>query len=193
MFFRMIFGLPGAAFITALLFLAMGWMIRTQEPQIDEPTIIDVAILPTIKDSDLIDQSKKTPRTDLSKAPETKIDLPKKTGQVGPIEIGPLPGPKKGDGAITLPPVLTPTVKIPPGYPENCLAKGAQGAVVVEFDVTAEGTVANPRIVSSADSCFDRAVMRAIVNWKYSPQTDGDGRPITRRGVRETLVFELTE
>jgi hypothetical protein len=36
-------------------------------------------------------------------------------------------------------------------------------------------------------------VLRSIVNWKYSPQFDDDGRPILRRNVRETLVFELSE
>ena len=193
MFFRSIFGIPGAAVITGLLFLAMAWMIRTQEPQIDEPVIFDGPILRTIDDSDLKKDYKQPKRSELAKAPETKIEPPSKSGPVGPISVGPLPGPKKGEGPITLPPVLTPTVRIPPAYPESCATRGVEGVVVVEFDVTPEGSVSEPRIVSSSNSCFDRAVMRAIVNWKYSPQTDSDGRPTMRRGVRETLVFELTE
>jgi len=193
MFFRTIFGIPGAAVITALLFLAMAWMIK-QEASPGEPTAgPEISITAKLEPSDPTKKIKPPPRSELAKAPETKIETPAKSGPVGPIKVGPLPGPKKGEGPITLPPVLTPTVRIPPAYPESCATRGVEGVVVVEFDVTPEGSVSEPRIVSSSNSCFDRAVMRAIVNWKYSPQTDSDGRPTMRRGVRETLVFELTE
>ncbi|MGD9801354.1 MAG: TonB family protein [Parvularculaceae bacterium] len=193
MFFRWIFGFPGAAVITGLLFLAMAWMIKQEAPPVDPTAGPEISITAKLKPSDPREKMKTPPRKDLSKSPETKIDLPQKSGPVGPIEIGVLPGPKKGEGPISLPTVLSPTVRIPPAYPESCATRGVEGVVVVEFDVTPEGSVADPRIVSSSNSCFDRAVIRAIVNWKYSPQTDSDGRPTMRRGVRETLVFELTE
>jgi protein TonB len=193
MFFRMFFGLPGAAIITALLFLAMGWMIRQETPPVEPGETPDISILAKLKPTPPRPKFDPPPREDVEKPPETKFDFPKSKDPGGVIDIDPLPGPQKGEGPITLPTVLTPTVRIPPAYPENCAVKGVEGVVVVEFDVTPDGAVASPRIISSSNSCFDRTVLRSIVNWKYSPQFDDDGRPILRRNVRETLVFELSE
>lgn len=193
MFFRMFFGLPGAAIITALLFLAMGWMVRQEAPPAEPVEAPDISILAKLKPTPPRARVEPPPREKVEQPPETKIDFPKSKDPGGIREFDPLPGPTKGDGPITLPKVLTPTVRIPPGYPENCAVKGVEGVVVVEFDVTPDGAVASPRIISSSSSCFDRAVMRAIINWKYSPQFDDDGRPVSRRNVRETLVFELEE
>ena len=85
---------------------------------------------------------------------------------------------------------MQPVVKLPPAYPESCKARGASGVVIVEFDVTAEGNVVNPRIISSADGCFERTVLSTIQKWKYPPPQE-DGRAVARRGVREAFRFEL--
>ena len=193
MFFRMIFGLPGAAIITALLFLAMGWMIRQEGPPAEPVDTPDISILAKLKPTPPRPKFEPPPRDKVEPPPETKIDFPKSTDPGGRIDVGPLPGPKGGDGVKIITSVLQPTVKFPPSYPENCRSKGAQGVVIVEFDVTPEGNVINPRIISSADSCFDRTVLRSIANWKYTPQTDADGRPKVQRGVREFFNFQLTE
>jgi protein TonB len=87
---------------------------------------------------------------------------------------------------------LRPVFKPAPQYPENCRSRGAQGVVIVEFDVTPEGAVVNPRIVSSADSCLDRTVLRTIASYRYPPTVE-DGRPVMRRGVQEVFNFQLTD
>lgn len=78
-----------------------------------------------------------------------------------------------------------------PAYPRSCLAKGVSGAVIVEFDVTPEGSVTNARIISSPDKCFNAEVLRAISKFRYPPATDEAGRAVWRRGVRETITFDL--
>lgn len=78
-----------------------------------------------------------------------------------------------------------------PQYPKACIDKGADGVVVVEFDVTPEGSVDNPRIISSPDACFNREALRTVSRYHYQPQTDASGRAVWRRGVRETMVFEI--
>lgn len=191
MFFRMIFGLPGAAIITALLFLAMGWMIRQEGQIVEPPTIID-SILPKIEET----KTTTPPRQPPPAQPTTpKIDFPKPGVDPGPgVPTGPISGPTGGGtGPIGIPAGTQPTIIIPPAYPENCRARGAQGIVMVEFDVTADGAVVNPRIVASENSCLDRAAIQTISKWKFSPKTDADGRAVAQRGLRQTFNYQLTD
>ncbi len=192
MFFRIIFGLPGAAIITALLFLAMGWMIR-QEGEIGTPPPIIDSILPKIKDTP--PDTTLPPRQKLPDQPTPPdIDFVDPAPNPGPtIPIEKIPSPADPDGKIVIIDGTRPTIRPPAIYPENCRAKGAQGVVMVEFDVTAEGAVVNPRIVASENSCLDRAALQTISKWKYTPQTDADGRAIPQRGLRQTFNFQLTE
>lgn len=189
MFFRWMFGLPGAALISALLFLGMAYMIRqeaTTNPPVDPPvfTITFKPEPPTI--------IKKPPtREKLPDPPSTKIDRVPPGPKPGPV-IDPRPpvDPTGGTGPVVLPGPMQPVVKPPPSYPEACRSRGASGVVIVEFDVTAEGNVVNPRIISSADGCFDRSVLQTIQKYKYPPPQE-DGRAVARRGVREVFRFEL--
>lgn len=193
MFFRMLFGLPGAAIVTALLFLVMGWMIR-QEPTIGKvPPTID-SIVPKLKDDS--ERPPKTPPTTKPTQPDApKIKFEKTTENPGGIKIDEIPGPviDRGGGISVDPGGTMPTIRIPPAYPENCRARGAQGVVMVEFDVTADGAVVNPRVIASENSCLDRAALTTISKWKYQPQTDSSGRPIPQRGLRQSFNFQLTE
>lgn len=193
MFFRMIFGLPGAAFITSLLFLAMAWMVRQEAQPLPPVPAPDFSILAKLKPTEPTEI--KPPPRETPQPPEPiDIKFPPVTGP-GPVEVGPLPGPVKGGGTgpIGVPIGTPPTVKFAPAYPENCRAKGAQGIVLVEFDVTAEGAVVNPRVVASENSCLDRAAMNTIQKWKFQPQTDSSGRPVPQRGVRQSFNFQLTD
>jgi protein TonB len=84
--------------------------------------------------------------------------------------------------------VPTPWVRIPPEYPPN--GRG-DGSVLVRFDVTRLGSVANARVVESTPpGMFDRAALRAIERWRYRPAVV-DGVPVERRGLQVRLRFEL--
>lgn len=192
MFFRMIFGLPGAAFVTGFLFVAMAWMIRQDAqvgPQIDPPKIeITAKLKPT--------PPKVTPIPPQSIDPPPPIEIepsPPSPNPGGNFLVEPVPTPGPGGRSTIFPSAMQPTVRIPPPYPDNCRARGAEGVVIVEFDVTAEGEVVNPRIVTSANACLDRTVLNTIQKWKYQPKQDGNGRPVMQRGVREFFNFQLTE
>lgn len=189
MFFRWFFGLPGAALISALLFLGMAYMIRQEAPSVSPVDPPDISI--TFK-PDPPTRTIKPPRPEpLPVPPPTKIDRQPRGDIPGPIiEFTPPVDLTGGAGRIDFPGTMQPVVKIPPSYPENCRTRGAQGVVIVEFDVTAEGNVVNPRIISSADGCLDRTVLQTIQKWKYPPP-EQDGRPVARRGVREVFNFQL--
>lgn len=193
MFFRMFFGLPGAAIITALLFLAMGLMIRQEAPPVVPVEPPNLSILAKLKPTD--PAVKPPPREILPEAPPVDIEFAPPVSNPGPtIPIEKIPGPntdggfRMGDWTGT-----KPTITFAPQYPENCRARNAEGVVMVEFDVTADGAVVNPRVVASENSCLDRAALATISKWKFQPKTDGDGRPIPQRGLRQTFNFQLTD
>ena len=189
---RFIFGLPMAALITVGLFAFMANTIK-------QP--IKTTAPPTTEFPDIV-YKKKPPPTEIKKPPtkvppEPEQKLLKFDPLEGPggerFEINPGPielekGPLKfGGGAFQ------PTVRIAPQYPGNCQSRNAEGSVLVQFDVTPEGDVINVQIIESADSCFNRTVVRAVSRWKYTPGQGADGRAVARRGVVEKFVFELQE
>ena len=62
----------------------------------------------------------------------------------------------------------------PPSYPPLARKLRQQGRVVAEFIVTEEGIPIDIRIVESASSVLDKAVLDAITEWRYEPaEKDG--------------------
>lgn len=181
-FFRWMLGLPLAAMVTLGLFIMMTGLIaqdsRTDPPKATEAISILAKIIET-KPTPI-----KTTRVDPDDAPpppETKWE--RTTERVGPVINLPPGGvvfdpPKAGEGA-------RPIITVAPQYPEACRARGAEGAVLVQYDVTARGEVTNVRIISSDNSCFDRTVIKTIMGWKYPPEA--------RRGVIQKFVFSLND
>ena len=101
-----------------------------------------------------------------------------------------------------------PIVKVQPQYPRRALSRGMTGWVIVEFTVTAQGTVSAPFIVSNCgwiknasnegqcednpNSVFDSAAMKAALKFKYKPKVI-DGDPVATAGVQNKITFELVE
>ena len=101
-----------------------------------------------------------------------------------------------------------PIVKVQPQYPRRALSRGFAGYVIVEFTVTAQGTVKDPFVVencghipnarSPADcvdnpnSVFDSAAVKAALKFKYKPKVI-DGNPVETTGVQNKITFELAE
>ena len=78
-------------------------------------------------------------------------------------------------------------------YPAAAKAKGVEGRVVVQYDVTAAGTVANAAVVESEPpGVFDEAALDAVRTWRFRPMVDrGEVVPAPAR-ISE-LVFRLGE
>lgn len=84
-----------------------------------------------------------------------------------------------------------PIVKVAPNYPRRAAAKGIEGYVVVEFTVTALGTVANAVVVEADPvNVFDREALAAVNKFKYKPKVE-NGQPVAVPGVRNIIRFEL--
>ena len=127
---------------------------------------------------------------DLNLAQNTRPDLD--TGNVLPIfdsDIELTGGPDVGGGAMDSD--IVPLVRVEPQYPERARQRGVEGWVVVEFTISAAGTVKSPRIIAYHPSTvFNRAALQAIRKWKYNPKIE-EGVAVERPGVQVRLTFEF--
>ena len=86
---------------------------------------------------------------------------------------------------------LTAIMKVEPIYPQELRFRRIQGEVLVEFIVTPEGMVSDPRVIkSSPEGSFDRTALRAIRRWRFQPRANEKGMPVAVR-VRQRFVFKL--
>ena len=86
-----------------------------------------------------------------------------------------------------------PIVEVAPIYPSRALALKAEGQVLVEFVVTEAGTVRDALVVESEPrGIFDQAALEAVAKFKYKPRVV-DGKAVATPGVRNRIVFELSD
>ncbi|MBK1720752.1 energy transducer TonB [Thiocystis violacea] len=77
-----------------------------------------------------------------------------------------------------------------PDYPREAARAGQEGWVKLEFTITTQGRVESPRVLSSRPrKVFDRAALKAIRQWRFTPKTV-DGRPVSRRAT-QVIEFSL--
>lgn len=195
-FRSLILGFLFGAIVTAGLFYLMQELIRGEQvqppPQDDSEPI-------------RITRDKKPPEE-----PRTNRELPEPITDDPPPPPSPVPDrPTRGrtDGpTLTTPPVgpvgpgdlpdgtgvPTQTIRVSPVYPRRMAERGIEGDVTVEFTITVEGTVVNPRVISSTNPGFEQAALNAVSRWRYRPRLV-NGQPVEQTGVRVTLQFRLTE
>ncbi|MGY6587395.1 MAG: energy transducer TonB [Wenzhouxiangella sp.] len=194
---RLFSGLPGAFLITAIIFLLLASVIaQNQDVLLSDDVSVQINISRQIED-------RSTQRPEDFQRPV--LDQPPPPP---PVVTDPSFRPTIGAAAIEAPDLgagldigtgfnpdrdAQPLVRIPPQYPSQCQGRArATESVTVEFDVTPEGTVVNPRVVDSTNTCFNRAAMRAVERWRYQPRVvDGVQQP--RFGVRTAIDFSLEE
>ena len=83
-------------------------------------------------------------------------------------------------------------VNVQPEYPLSASERGIEGYVIVRFDVTATGTVANVSIIESSHRIFEKPAMRAAERARYKPRVI-DGSPLTTTGLQKLFRFELEQ
>ncbi|MEQ8178827.1 MAG: TonB family protein [Amphiplicatus sp.] len=188
---RWMFGLPLAAAVVLVLVLIMSGLIRQEFVPTTPTSVRELIVTPKIKET-TVEPKKIVKPVPKEAPPEPDV---RRRGPVDPVDPIPYTPPSGvGPGDIVIPPTtgMKPLIRVAPRFPEACASKGVEGVVLVEFDVTAEGNVVNPRVISSSNSCFDRAAVRAVSGWKYPPDMR-DGRPVPRYGVTERFNFQLTD
>jgi len=193
---RLIFGLPGAALVTAALFLIMANMIRQDVQLEEEKAAINIDITQQLKDTDINSNKEfKRPTLDTPPPPPPATHDPSNRPALGGVQAAiPQIDTRLSIGTGFNPDRdAQPLVRIPPQYPERCMATAKpREQVQLEFDVTPEGTTTNIRVVGSTNSCLNREAARSVERWKYQPKIV-DNKAEWRRGVQTTVTFELTE
>ena len=81
-------------------------------------------------------------------------------------------------------------IKVRPQYPTRAAAKGLEGTVLVQFDVTTMGTVENVVVIESSNSIFNKAAVAAAHRFKFKPRMV-DGVAYETRGLRNLFRFEM--
>jgi protein TonB len=178
---------------TGILFLLMKSLIATDAVQIER---IDSIIIDLVKPLEMNPLVLPTPQLSPPPQPETPPLPPKPAlradgpGLFQPTEIGPVVIP--GDVAFGISDgEYLPLVRIQPSYPRSALARGIEGYVVVEFDISANGFVLDPRIIDAyPGDIFNRAALTAIMKFKYKPAIqDGVARQVN--GARNRFSFKI--
>jgi protein TonB len=90
---------------------------------------------------------------------------------------------------------MLPIVTIEPQYPQRAASRGIEGWCLVQFTVTAQGTVDENSIeVIDADpeNIFDSSSRRAVSRFKFNPRVS-DGVAVAVPGVRYLFRYNLAD
>lgn len=78
-------------------------------------------------------------------------------------------------------------------YPPDAKAAGVEGRVVVSYDVTAQGLVANAVVTEAQPAgVFEGAALAAVQSWRFRPELRG-GQPVVAPARISEVVFKLGE
>ncbi|MCU1729630.1 TonB family protein [Pseudomonas sp. 7P_10.2_Bac1] len=83
-----------------------------------------------------------------------------------------------------------PISKQAPDYPQRALDKGIEGDCTVEYSVTPQGKVENPKVVGDCHPAFIRPSLVAAATFRYQPRIV-DGQAVTVPAVRNTFHYKI--
>lgn len=202
-FLRTIFVVPQAALITLLLLTLMVSLIefadkgldtaqRIKLPDIHMPEVeVEIQRLIEKPEKPEVDE---TPPPDIPEQDFDKIDGNAAVGSVAALgQIRAKLDLALGSGLQVTDGEYLPIVKVAPQYPRRALSKGIEGYAVIEYTVTKQGTVRDPRVVESKpEGVFDKAALKSASRYKYKPRVV-DGQPVEVPGVRTKISFKLAK
>lgn len=83
-----------------------------------------------------------------------------------------------------------PLSKEAPDYPQRALDKGLEGDCTVEYSVTPDGRIDNPKVVDGCHPLFIRPSLTAAQTFRYQPRII-DGKAVTVPAVRNTFHYRI--
>lgn len=187
-----------AAGVTFGLFFIMQMLVDSGSTKLNEDPGTRIMDMVRIKADEAIQRKdRRVERPPQVEAPPPDIDLPKaaslKPGQsfsIGRTNVSTSLNIGTGFGSITDGEYL-PIVKVQPIYPRRAAERGIEGYVLLEFTVTALGTVENVVIIEEEPKgYFGRAALNAAKKFKYKPKVM-NGEPVPVSGVRNLITFKL--
>ncbi|MEE2567372.1 energy transducer TonB [Hyphobacterium marinum] len=198
---RLVVGIPIAAIVTFALFMLMRVLIFT-DVAFDEEERPDLRfdINPEVerlnarsRDTSIEDVNRVDPPPPPPQIERQAADLPTEslTTIVGRIPEFEAPQLNNNNVSFNVSDRnAQPLVRIPPNYPPRAAERGLEGTCTMQFDVTPDGTPTNIVATSCTSSMFERASIRAVERWRYSPKVE-NGVPVARRGVVTDIEFRM--
>jgi len=200
---RLIGGIPIAAIVTVGLFLLMTRLIFTEgaPPETNEDELSfsindevqDISARrrdTTIEDVQQVEPPPPPPQIDRQRAEQPTEGLATVMGAIPDFAA-----PQLNSESVSFSVSdrdAQPLVRIEPQYPMRAQERGLSGTCGVRFDVTADGTPTNIRILTCSSSLFERAVERAVERWRYRPKVE-NGVPVSRVNVETSFVFRMPD
>ncbi len=192
-FARYLTSLGMAIVVTAALVWLMQYLIKPGQLSLDEsPPPLPLAFLPVVEEEPIrqneLPKKIEPPQLPPYQPPALASSLKK----IGLSVIEPqveVPGPTVGEHATEE--SMLPIVLVRPDYPVRSASRGIERYVLVEFTVTATGSVVNARVVEAKpEGIFNRSALRAVARYKYKPRVVA-GRARALEGVLHRIVFKL--
>jgi TonB family protein len=199
-FLRLFVAAPIAFIVTAIIFLGLYNQLSPKPflyttPEEPQAIYLGNEILCMCRPPGTYDFLPSMPQPDVSnvwttsekavqKAPTVETEAPSNTIQIY-SQLNDGTSPCAGQSTLIDPPQVS--------YPQSCVAKGAEGRVVVRYDINENGLVRNITIVESVDECFNQPLLDALSNRQYPPYCTQEGNPTRRLGVIETYSFTLSD
>ena len=92
---------------------------------------------------------------------------------------------------VDLGPQAVPVKRIEPKYPKEAVKNNQEGAVILGFDISKNGTTENIKVIESfPKQVFDRNAITALKQWTYKPRIQG-GQAMSQTGLKVQLDFRL--
>jgi periplasmic protein TonB len=190
----------GAAFITAMLLWMMQYLIATGVDAVtEEHTFRFVDFVRVQRDERVQTRDEKVERVQDAQPPplvqrERHVDEADTVG-VAPIGVS---APRVshemslGREGFFSDGEYMPIVQVAPQYPARAADMNLEGYVILEFTVTSEGLVRDPRVIESSHQIFERAAVDAVLRFRYRPRVI-DGNAVEVPGVRFRITFQLAD
>ena len=197
MFTRFLSAATGGGVITLGLFWVMHVLIVNQPQVIADARERGTLVLEEVRDDSDLQVMEQTPQFEDLKEPIEPVPERRTPDYAGPRVAVSLP-PQESAGYDRTPiehsgfgdgPLVT-IVRVQPTYPIRASERGLEGFVTVEFDVLADGTVSNVRVIESSHSLFERPAIEAAEKFRFKPRVvDGIAQP--SYGLRNRFTFEM--
>ncbi len=215
MVIRFGFSLGVGIFVTLLLFYIMQALIQSGRSVLNEGGVTTIVDFVRLKQDQILETKKRKPKKPPppdEPPPEirphlTAVAIDKAAFSMSQVDLSVSIDVSGGGFGISDGEYL-PIVKVQPIYPRRALSRGMAGWVIVEFTVTAQGTVSEPFVVENCamvanlrnpgecsdhpSSVFDSAALKAALKFKYKPKVI-DGVPVDTVGVLNKITFELAD
>ncbi len=198
---RVLIAIVLSAFVTLGLFFVMQSLIKSGGSALTDPpkgSVLDFVRVKKEESAQKKDRKPKKPPQPEQPPPQMdqpQMDAPSPDGEGSSMEFAADVGADVSlDGGIALESgdgEYLPIVKVAPVYPRRALSRGIEGYVIVEFTVSKQGTVKDPKVIEAEPAdIFNQAAVDAAMKFKYKPRVvNGEATEVS--GVQNRITFQI--